>query len=249
MAKKKHYIVLIATNMNTVNEEYPLVYVEWTHMSMKQRLHHHLYHSQLAEPKEPFHKVLKYVGTRCFRWEVVYESDRLSDAQAVVRHHQKEYHSEVIGYNRKVYDQFAGTNNGRYGDHRTWVELHGAEKAAELRRLHVLHYTGHPSLSEHMRRRLEVWNPMDDPAAREKVRQGKMGIRNPQALYDYYLTLEDGTEIRFECLREFCRRNPQFKKNMILWALRNGKKYKKMSVRKELKHGKNVTNRRNPCQD
>lgn len=239
---KKNYLVLMATNMNTIREEVPLVYVEYTHMSLKQRLHFHLYHSQLEEPKEPFHKVLKYVGTQCFKWEVLQETPDLDEAQDLVRHYQREYQSDVIGYNRKVYEQFAGRNNGRYGDHRTWEELHGKERAEELRQIQIRNFTDHPSLSEHMRRRLEVWNPMDDPVAREKVRQGKIGTKNPAALWDYYLTLEDGTEIKFECLREFCRRNKDIKKNMILWALRKGKKYKNMTVRKELKNGKNVTN-------
>jgi hypothetical protein len=130
----------------------------------------------------------------------------------------------------------AGKNNPRFGDHRTWIELHGVEKAEQLRQNIIKSNTGHMGLSKVMTKRLSIWNPMDDPAAVEKVRQSKLGIKNPQAKYDYYLIKEDGAEIKVECLREYCREHPEINRGSITHALKTSKKYKNMTVRKEEKH-------------
>lgn len=89
-----------------------------------------------------------------------------------------------------------------------------------------------------MTKRLSVWNPMDNPESREKVRQSKLGIKNPQAIYDYYFTKEDGTEIKVECLREYCKEHPDIRRASIITAAKTGKKYKNMFIRKVLKNGR-----------
>lgn len=232
------YLILKCENVNTSYQEIPLVYIEYTHMPYAQRLHHHLYHSQLEKPKEQFHRAIQYLGTQAFKWEILDETQDEDEAKELVKYYQHEYKSDVIGYNKQVDADMANENNPRFGDHRTWEELHGKERAEELRQIQIKNFTGNKSLSEHMTRRLQVWNPMDDPAAREKVRQSKLGTKNPQALYDYYFTKEDGTEIKIECLREYCREHPELRRASITAAAKTGKKYKNMFIRKVLKNGK-----------
>lgn len=215
------YLVLMAMNMKTADRDLPRVFVEYTDMPLEQRKHHHLYHSQLDNPVDTFHVVLKTLGTRIFRWEVLETTDNLDEAQELTAYYIKEYQADRVGYNTQI-----DKENPRYDDHRTWEDLHGKEKADERRKQHGANLKGHKSLSEHMKRRLEVWNPMDDPAAVEKVRQSKIGIRNPMATWNYYLTKASGEVIKVECLREWCRAHPEYKRYYISLYANKGKKYK-----------------------
>jgi hypothetical protein len=144
------------------------------------------------------------------------------------------YYTDEIRQKMRILN--SGKNNPRYGDHRTWIELHGVEKAEQLRQQQIENFTGHKGLSEAMTKRLSVWNPMDNPESREKVRQSKLGIKNPQAIYDYYFTKEDGTEIKVECLREYCKEHPELRRASVITAVKTGKKYKNMFIRKVLKN-------------
>lgn len=226
------YLILKCTNMNTDENEIPCVYIEFTDMPLKQRLHHHLYHSQLEKPKELIHKAIKALGTKNFQWEVIDTCEDLSEAKEMAKYYQTDYKADVIGYNRPIDGENVGEKNPRFGDHRTWEELHGKERAEEMKANLSVKLKANPMVAEHMRRRREVWNPMDNPATREKLRQSHLGTKNHMAVWDYLLTKENGEVIKIECLREFCKNNKGFTRSRILSALQYGKKYKGMTVQK-----------------
>jgi len=194
----------------TAERDIPCVYLEYSDMTIDQRKHFHLYHSQLESPTTTFHWVLKTLGMQYFTWEILDSTEDEEEAKELLKYYIMDYKADKIGYNMTIDDE-----NPRFGDHRTWNEIHGKEKADEIRRKRLKSVTGHPGLSAHMKKRLETWNPMDDPKAVEKVRQSKIGVKNPKAVYDYYLTKKSGEEIKVECLREFCRRNPQYHRGYI----------------------------------
>ena len=232
------YTIYRATN---VLNDY--CYVGQTIRPLKQRKYHHLYSSRKEIPKYKFHKALKEIGCDNFIWDILDTTDDRIEADRLEKLYILEYNSIELGYNVSkggglpVPGILAGENNPRYGDHRTWVELHGVEKAEQLRQQQIKTHTGHKGLSEAMSKRLSIWNPMDNPASREKVRQSKLGIKNPQAIYDYYF-IKDGIEIKIECLREYCRDHPDIRRASITQAAKTGKKYKNMFIRKVLKDGR-----------
>ena len=225
----------MATNMWSADRDVPCVYIEYTPYTFSQRLHFHLYHSQLEEPKEEIHKAIKYIGTKHFKWEILEETENEDDAKELVKYYIKEYKADTLGYNVVHNEAISDENSPRTGDHRTWEEIYGKEKADELKKKHSETMKNRKIMSIHNKKRMEVWNPMDDPAVREKERQSKLGTKNPNAVYDYILTKDDGTEIRIECIREFCRENKGFSKNGIIKAIREKRKYKGMTIYKKLK--------------
>lgn len=229
------YLVLKCTNMRTIENDIPNCYIEYTNMSFEQRKHYHLYNSQVEFPKEIIHNVIKYIGAYNFKWEILDEVNDEDEAKELVEYYQNEYKCKTIGYNRPIFDEnMAGENNPRFDDHRTWNEIHGKEKADEMKKKQSETFKNNENLRFHMKKRLEVWNPMDNPEAREKVRQSKIGIKNPKAIYDYILTKDDET-IKIECIREFCRNNKNFKKNGLLHAIRENREYKGYRINKVLK--------------
>ena len=217
-------------------------YIGQTIRTLNQRKYQHIYNSRKENPKLKFHRALKEEGSNNFVWDVIDTTNDRVKADKLERYYIIEYKSIKLGYNVSkggglpVPGVLAGKFNPRFGDHRAWIELHGVEKAEQLRQNIIKSNTGHMGLSKAMTKRLSIWNPMDDPAAVEKVRQSKLGIKNPQAKYDYYLIKEDGTEIKVECLREYCREHPEINRGSITHALKTGKKYKNMTIRKEEKH-------------
>lgn len=230
--------VLICTNMKTIDNDIPLVYIEYTNEQLWQRKHYHFYNSQLDEPKHPFHLALKHIGAQFFKWDIVEQAYTEKEAIELTKYYKIEYKADIIGYNKEITEELAGKNNPRYGDHRTWEEIHGKEKADKMK---IANTVKDPAtmkkLSDHMKRRLEIWNPMQDPAAREKVKLSKLGTKNPKSIYNYILTKNDET-ITIECIREFCRNNKNFKKNGLLWAIRNNKPYKGYKIEKVYKKDK-----------
>ena len=234
------YIILMATNMMTAYRDIPSVYIEMTHMPLKQRLHFHLYHSQLENPKDEIHRIIKHLGTQYFKWEILDECQDVDEAKELLKYYIGEYKSDEMGYNLVINEDMAGENAGRYGDHRTLEEIHGKEKSDEIKAKISKKLTGNLSKIEHAKKRMEVWNPMDNPATREKERQSKMGIKNNRALWNYILTKPDGEVITIEndSLNGFCKTHKEFAKSSILWALQHGKKYKGMTVEKVLKPDK-----------
>ena len=228
----KKYLILRAMNMNTQHNEIPLCYFEYTHMTLSQRLHFHFYHTELNQPKATIHKAIKALGTNIFKWEILDETTDEQEAQDLVKYYIHEYQSDVIGYNENLDPTQVGELNVRYEDHRTWEELHGKEKAEQLKRQQSEQKKNDPSLREHMTRRLEVWNPMDDPKAVEKCRQSKLGERHPNAKWTYTFTKDD-VELATPCLSDFCRENPDFNFFGVMTSLRKGRKYKGWMVKKE----------------
>lgn len=239
--KNRKYVIYKATNV--ING---YVYIGQTERSMKQRRYQHLSSSRKDNPKYKFHQALKEYGIDNFVWSVIDEIETANpcDADKLEMFYVSQYKSNILGYNntagggRPSPGSTSGKKNGRYGDHRTWEEIHGKERADQLRQIQINNLTGHEGLREAMKKRLSVWNPMDDPTSREKVRQSKLGVKNPNTKYNYYLTDDSGNTITIECLREFCRNNPTYHRSSIMRLANTDKKYKNMSIKKELKDGR-----------
>lgn len=227
----KHYLILMAVNITTTDNDIPCVYIEKTDQTIDQRKKFHYLMSQTDNPTSDFHKAVKALGANQFSWEVLDECDTEEEALELERFHRLEYKSGIIGYNTtQACSVSASMSNPRYGDHRTLVEMHGAEKAEQVRQKLSQSHKGNPSMSAHTRARNLVNNPMDNPESRKKCSEAKMGTKNPKATKDYRLTLPDGSVVEFGCLREFVRNNPEYTKKSILMALRTGKLYKGVKV-------------------
>lgn len=128
------YLILICTNMFTYEQDIPIVYIEYTSMALEQRLHFHLYQSSQDNPVSEFHKALKYVGTKYFRWEVLDSTETEEEALELVKYYIHEYKSDSMGYNKPIDEDREGKNNPQYGDHRTYEEKFGKEKAEAIRK-------------------------------------------------------------------------------------------------------------------
>ena len=213
---------------------------------MKHRRCCHISSSKKDNPKYKFHQALKEYGVDNFEWEVIdeIETSNPCDVDKLEMFYISQYKSFELGYNntegggRPSPGSVSGEKNGRYGDHRTLEQIHGKEKAEQLKQQIVKNLTGHDGLRQAMKKRLSVWNPMDNPLSREKVRQSKLGIKNPNTKYNYYLTDGSGNTITIECLREFCRNNPTYHRGSIMRLANTDKKYKNMYIKKEIKDGR-----------
>lgn len=209
---------------------------------MKHRRCCHISSSKKDNPKYKFHQALKEYGVDNFEWEVIdeIETSNPCDVDKLEMFYISQYKSFELGYNsggRPSPGSVSGEKNGRYGDHRTFEQIHGKEKADQLKQQIVKNLTGHDGLRQAMKKRLSVWNPMDNPLSREKVRQSKLGVKNPNTKYNYYLTDDNDNTIKIECLREFCRNNPTYHRSSIMRVANTDKKYKNMYIKKEIKNG------------
>lgn len=227
----KKYLILKCTNMTTADRDIPLCYFEYTSMTLPQRLHFHFYHTELDEPVQTIHKAIKALGTNIFKWEIIDETTDEQEAQDLVRYYIHEYQSDVIGYNENLDPNYTGENNPRWNDHRTWEEIHGKEKAEQLKQQWSEQRKGSPILKKHLEKRLEVWNPMNDPAVVEKCAKTKRGANNPRAEYDYIFTKGE-TTFSVPCLATFCRQENEFTENGVKAALSRGTNYKGWMVKK-----------------
>jgi group I intron endonuclease len=77
----------------------------------------------------------------------------------------------------------SGSGNPRYGDHRTYEEIHGKEKANKLKQDISKRFSGEN-------------NPMCNIEYRKKVSVSKMGEKNPNAK-EWEITTPEGETIRF----------------------------------------------------
>lgn len=233
---KKTYTILMATDMRSIDNDIPKVYVEYTWMTLEQRKKwHYLNFTILDNPFRKFHHALKYIGAQHFNWEILDVTQNEKKAKKLVEYYIKEYQSDTIGYNNYKNPDFCGEKNFRYGDHRTWEEIHGKEKADYLKRQKSLYMSSNQEILNRNKIISKVWNPMDVPEYREKVRQSKMGTKNPNACVRYIFTKPDGTEIVAECMREFCRENEGFSRLPIRVAYLQNRPYKGMTIRREYK--------------
>lgn len=227
------YIVIMAINVFTINREIPICYIEYTNMPFSQRKFYHYQLSQIEEPTSDFHKTVKALGTQYFKWELLDECETEKEAKELVKYYIHEYKADTIGYNKTTDESMSGENHPNFGDHRTFEEKYGKEKADEMKRKQSESLKGNEAISVLAKSRMTISNPQKNPETREKNSQGKLGIKNPKAIYDYVLVKENGEEIVIECIREYCRDHKGFSKTGILQALRQGKKYKGMSVYKK----------------
>lgn len=225
------YLILKATNMNTADYDIPVCYFEYTSMKYRERLAYHLFHSRRDEPTKTIHKAIKALGTHIFKWEIIDQTTNEDEAKAIVNDWIQEYQSDIIGYN----DRKDESMNLNPNDHRTWEEKAGKEQAAQMREEQSKRFKGMPLLSEQMKARLSVWNPMSDPEIRKKV--ANPGVKNGGTIYDYNFKKDD-VEFTVPCLREFCRSHKEFTASGIRYAIQEKRKYKGWNITRVYKNKK-----------
>lgn len=229
----KKYLILRAMNMTTIHYDIPCAYFEYTSMKYNERLAYHLFHSKRDEPSKTIHKAIKALSTNIFKWEIMDETNDEQEAKEMVNYYIAEYQSDVIGYN----DMKDESMNLNPNDHRTWEELHGKERAEQMKQEQSERFKGMPLLSEQMKTRLSVWNPMNDPDTRAKT--GKSGEQNNGAIYEYTFIKDDMT-LTTPCLVEFIRNHPElnFEVSGIRRALQENRTYKGYEVIRTHKENK-----------
>jgi hypothetical protein len=225
------YLILKATNMQTADYDIPCCYFEYTSMKYNERLIYHLFHSKRNHPTKTIHKAIRAIGTHIWKWEIIDQTNNEEEAKEIVKYWIHEYQSDTIGYN----DMKDESMNLNPDDHRTWEEKAGKERAEQMRIEQSARFKGMSLLSEQMKARLSVWNPMSDPEIRKKV--ANPGVSNGGTIYDYIFKKDD-VEFVVPCLREFCRANPEFTSSGIRYALLEKRKYKGWSIKRVYKKDK-----------
>ena len=225
------YLILKATNMQTADYDIPCCYFEYTSMKYNERLAYHLFHSKRNHPTKTIHKAIRAIGTHIWKWEIIDQTNNEEEAKEIVKYWIQEYQSDTIGYN----DMKDESMNLNPDDHRTWEEKAGKERAEQMRIEQSARFKGMSLLSEQMKARLSVWNPMSDPEIRKKV--ANPGVKNGGTIYDYIFKKDD-VEFVVPCLREFCRANPEFTSSGIRYALLEKRKYKGWSIKRVYKKDK-----------
>jgi group I intron endonuclease len=79
------------------------------------------------------------------------------------------HHPNIEDYKKRCSERTKGENNPRYGDHRTYEEIHGKQKADKLKKLISKRFSGENNASKR-------------PDVRKKISEGKMGYKNPQSI-------------------------------------------------------------------
>jgi len=192
--------------INTKNSK---SYVGQTKRTLSDRKSSHK-HGMNSGVKYSLYKAMRKYGWIFFAWEVLEECN-LEDLEVREKYYILKYNTlEPNGYNMTLntcgnlgYD-FSGENNPRYGDYRTWEELHGKEKADELRKKSSEHMKNSPYNIIYWKRRTN-YNPMDYSKHRKTLSKMRTGGNNPMAIYNYIFELPDGMIYETDCLREFCR--------------------------------------------
>ena len=169
-------------------------YVGSTTRSLKRRKKDHLFESTKDTPKLYIHKAIKKYGISSFVWETLDVCDNIKQLYEMEYHYIKQYHSHVSewGYNltqgfdnstfglRFHYEdkeRFMGANNSNYG--RRWTD--------EQKKIISDLNTG---------RLIGDLNPAKRDDVRAKIKEGKMGDKNPNASKWLFITPE-GQEIYF----------------------------------------------------
>ena len=152
-----------------------------------------------------FYKDINKYKWNNFKWIVLERYSSKKELDEGEKYWIKYYNSTSKGYNKLPGGKgVKGENNPRYGDHRTWEELHGKEKANELKKLSS-------SIMKDSPNNIRNWviennyNPMNYKEHRETLSKVRTGTNNPAAIYNYKFILPDGKVYETGCLRKFCR--------------------------------------------
>ena len=204
-------------------------YIGQTIRSLKERKWKHKY---LAKNGKGYtlHKAIRKYGWNNFKWSILEKCDSKEELDEMEFHYIKQYNSLTPGgYNMTLETcgnlghDFSGENNPRYGDHRTWDEIHGKEKANELKKDSSLLMKDSDNNIINWKKKHPEYNPMNDEKSRKKLSDTRTGGKNPAAIFEYIFKLPDGKIYKTGCLREFCRDN-RFKRH-ILSRMANTKGY------------------------
>jgi len=189
-------------------------YIGQTKVNLPNRKSQHKFHANNG-CKFLFHTAIRKYGWDNFKWEILYDCVTPEDLNEKELNYIKEYNSlKPNGYNMSLNKHgflgtsLSGKNNPRYGDHRTWEEIHGKEKADRMKEEKSALYKDKVFLKDMKRKvseSLKKNNPMHNPKHRETLSKIRMGGNNPTAIWEWKFILPDGTIYKTDCLRQFCR--------------------------------------------
>jgi len=203
--------MIIYRAINKINGK---MYIGQTIQSLRKRKSGHRYEAKNGM-KRLFCEAVRKYGIKGFNWEILEECKTKDILDKREKHYIEEYGSLAPnGYNMTLntcgnlgYD-FSGKNNPRYGDHRSLEEIHGKEKARELKE-NIKDRYNNPEYREHfsklMKKRLSKWNPMNNEKSRMKLSRTRTGGNNPAAIYKWKITLPYGAVYETDCMRQFCK--------------------------------------------
>lgn len=187
-------IVYIATN--TVTDK---SYIGFTSKKLNERRTGHRYLSRKGKPKLYFHKSLKKYGWDSFVWEILWEGGDFDEMGRMETHHIKEHNTlapngynltegndnTTLGYKytseqKKRYQQIRRNmeNPPNKGNH--WTDEQ-KQNQSNIRKKNRHLYEGDVNVSKR-------------PEVREKLRDGKMGAKNPMSK-SFRLTDPEGNVI------------------------------------------------------
>jgi group I intron endonuclease len=204
-------IIYLVTNL--VNGK---KYVGQTVQKFEKRKYAHEYVAS-KKPKGEFERAIREHGKENFWWTILCECSCSKELCEIETKFITELNSSIDknGYNIIINgvpadayrDKLSGENNGRYGDHRTWEELHGKEKSDKMKRekSELQKTPEHQErLKNLMKSRLKSWNPMNNQKSREKLSKTRMGGNNPNAHWHYIIEFYN-RKFEGNSLSELCR--------------------------------------------
>lgn len=221
---KIYGIVYKATNTKITNLQYCPCYIGQTTGILENRKYHHKYNARKGKTYK-FYDSIRHYGFDAFQWSIVCVCYNKKELDKAEEHYISLYESATLGYNMLIDAKthpkgtFEGIKNPRYGDHRTWEELHGKDKSNQMKK-HLSEYNTSVNTGQLLKKRREDkhgigWNPMDDPELVKKSQAKISGENHYKAIYDYTITTNEGIVYTTGCINKFCDEHG-FSKRVLL---------------------------------
>lgn len=210
---KPYGIIYKATNL--AQQFHNECYIGQTTTTLYDRRYGHIWDSKNGSEIK-FHQALNDYGVNMFSWivlQICYSKEELEKEEVRLI---KFYNSVNLGYNLSPGGKIpckgimAGNKNPRYGDHRTWEQLHGKEKA-DIMKKEKSTVMKTMNIGTFLKQQRDLkhgigWNPMNDEIHRNKIRDKALGSNNSQAKYHYKI-ITPVMIYETDCMREFCRKH------------------------------------------
>jgi group I intron endonuclease len=214
-------------------------YVGQTRVNLPNRKSQHKFHSIHNTSNSLFHKAIKEYGWENFEWRVLCKCTSDDELDKKELDYIKKLNTlRPNGYNMTTNKHgylgtsLKGKNNPRYNDHRTFEEIHGKEKAEEIKRKLRETFTKErlESMREFTSKMMKLNNPMNNEESRKKLSKTRTGGNNPASIYDWIFITPLGGVYYTDCLREFCRKNKTLQRGVL------GKMHKEEFMKKTIKY-------------
>jgi group I intron endonuclease len=219
-----------------INKINGICYIGQTRSSITHRKSQHKFKSKNGS-KGLLHTAIREYGWENFEWKII---DSCS-SENMLNEYEVKYINQFNtlkpnGYNMTLNKygflgtDLSGKNNPRYGDHRTYEEIHGKEKAERIKQKLKNTFTEErkKEIGILTTQRLLTNNPMNNEKSRKKLSETRKGGNNPAALYKWEFILPNGKTYHTDCLREFCRETG-FKRHILMKIIEH-KNYKPRDV-------------------